>query len=610
MIAPAADTPRGEYDRRLKARRDQAARMDRSDLALARARLAAAIAGGVIAWAALFAWPGGVIAPWWLAVPAVAFVGLAFRHDTVLRAKRRALRAVAFYERGIERLEGGWAGKGSSGDRFLEGSHLYAADLDLFGKGSVFERLCAARTRAGEETLAAWLSRPATADETRQRQAAVTELRHRLDLREDLALIGEEVRLGVHGNDLALWGRAEPLLPAKPLSLRSTQALAFAASLVSAIALAGWAAGLWEGLPALAVLAAQGLFGAWLRPRVLSVIGSVDRSAYELGILSALLERIEREPVSSGRLAALRAALETGGVPPSARIARLRRLVGRLDWRRNQFFAPAAFLLMWGTHLACAIESWRARCGPAIAQWLRVSGEFEALCSLAGYAWENPADPMPHVLDDGPPPALFEAEGLGHPLLPDNRSVRNDLSLGEGSRVFIVSGSNMSGKSTLLRTVGVNAALAMAGAPVRATWLRLSPVVLGASLRIHDSLQEGTSHFYAEITRLRCIADLAREGRPVLFLVDEMLHGTNSHDRRIGAQGVIRGLVARGAVGLVTTHDLALSKIAEPSDGRVVNVHFEDRLEAGRMVFDYRLRAGVVTHSNALELMRAVGLEI
>jgi DNA mismatch repair ATPase MutS len=196
-------------------------------------------------------------------------------------------------------------------------------------------------------------------------------------------------------------------------------------------------------------------------------------------------------------------------------------------------------------------------------------------------------------------------------LIPETRNVRTDLKLSdEERRVLIVSGSNMSGKSTLLRTVGINTVLALAGAPIRARRLRLTPLQVGASIRIQDSLQAGASRFYAEITRLRQIVELTEGELPVLFLLDEILHGTNSHDRRIGAEGVVRGLIERGAIGLITTHDLALARIAEELAPRAANVHFEDHLEEGKMTFDYRLRPGVVERSNALELMRSVGLEV
>jgi DNA mismatch repair ATPase MutS len=234
-------------------------------------------------------------------------------------------------------------------------------------------------------------------------------------------------------------------------------------------------------------------------------------------------------------------------------------------------------------------------------------GEFEALSSLAGHAYERPQDPFPELVEE----TRFDGEGLGHPLIPEFRNVRTDLRLGdEGPRVLIVSGSNMSGKSTLLRTLGTNTVLALAGATVRARSLRLSPLQVGASIRIQDSLQAGASRFYAEITRLRQIVELTEQELPVLFLLDEILHGTNSHDRLIGAEGVVRGLTGRRAIGLVTTHDLALARIADELEPHAANVHFEDHLENGKMSFDYQLRPGIVQRSNALELMRSVGLEV
>jgi DNA mismatch repair ATPase MutS len=264
-------------------------------------------------------------------------------------------------------------------------------------------------------------------------------------------------------------------------------------------------------------------------------------------------------------------------------------------------------LLLWDLHLVYAIERWRRASGPAVRRWLVAVGEMEALSSLAGYHYEHPDDVFPD-LNAGTP--CFDGEGLGHPLLSEAVTVRNDVRLADELRVLVVSGSNMSGKSTLLRTVGVNAVLAQAGAPVRARRLRLSTLQLGTSIRIEDSLQAGVSRFYAEITRLGTIMRRAGEARPVLFLIDELLHGTNSHDRRIGAEAIVRGLVERGAIGLVTTHDLALAYVAEALGTRGANVHFQDVLEEGRMRFDYRMRPGVVQKSNALALMRSVGLEV
>jgi len=320
-----------------------------------------------------------------------------------------------------------------------------------------------------------------------------------------------------------------------------------------------------------------------------------------------VLRRLEREQFSSPRLVEVRAALDVEGLAPSRQIAQLNRLIDLLDARRNMMFAPLAALLLWPLQLAFVIERWRQRSGPAVARWLAAVGELEALTSLAGYSYEHPQDPFPELAEGE---GYFEGEGLGHPLIPEGRNVRTDLRLSDEPRVLVISGSNMSGKSTLLRTVGTNTVMALAGAPVRARRLRLSAMEVGASIRIQDSLQAGASRFYAEITRLRQIVELTKKAIPVLFLLDEILHGTNSHDRLIGAEGVVRGLIDRGAIGMVTTHDLALAQIAEELVPRAANVHFEDHLEGGKIAFDYRLRPGVVQRSNALELMRSVGLEV
>jgi DNA mismatch repair ATPase MutS len=261
--------------------------------------------------------------------------------------------------------------------------------------------------------------------------------------------------------------------------------------------------------------------------------------------------------------------------------------------------------LMYTIQSALAVERWRQRHGSVVASWLNVLGEIEALESVAGYSFERPEDPFPEFLDG---PAAFKATGLGHPLISPEARVRNDVDISGETRVLLVSGSNMSGKSTLLRSVGMNAVLAMTGAPVCATHLQLTPLQVGASIRVNDSLYEGSSRFYAEITRLRQLFEPS--GLPLLFLLDELLQGTNSTDRRIGAQGVVRALIDRGAIGLISTHDLALTDGTELRHGALKNVHFQDELEDGKLTFDFKLRDGVVTKSNGIELMRAIGLDV
>ena len=547
----------------------------------------------------------GIVTAWLIALPCFVFLALMIRHQSIIRQIEHLRRATEYYQSALTRLDDGWAGKGATGEQFASPSHPYAADLDIFGHGSLFELISRARTRAGEQRLAEWLLAPSSPATVLERQQAIDELRSRLDLREDLALLGDDTRAAVDDQALAKWGAAE-----SRLTSRTVPVIAALLGLTSLTTVILWFAFGYRTL-ALAALFAESIFIFVYRQRVAQTIAEVDRPGRDLRLLSAILARLEREPLDSGPLSRIRQHLEVAGERPSRQIARLSRLIEILDSTRNQFFAPFAFVLLIPAQIAFAIDRWRACSGGSIQPWIDAVAELEALSSLAGFAFENPEHVFPEIVPaaDGAG-ACFEAIGLGHPLLPANRCVRNDVALGNPLRVLIVSGSNMSGKSTMMRTIGINAVLAFAGAPVRAERLRLSPLTIGASIQIQDSLQSGASRFYAEITRLKQIVELTNDERPLLFLLDEILSGTNSHDRRIGAEAIIRGLVSRGAIGLTTTHDLALTKMVEPLGHQATNVHFEDHLEGGKMVFDYRMQPGIVTHSNALELMRAIGLEV
>ena len=508
----------------------------------------------------------------------------------------------AFYEQGLARIEDRWLELDAPAPvRVADAHHLYAADLDLFGSGSLFQLLSLARTRAGEETLASWLAAPAPADTIHERQTAVTELTDGLDLREHLWSAGAAVATSVHPDTLVEWAE-EP--PALPWWLQPVSALLTAAVIATAVV----AVTRGTYLPLLLVLAlALAVLYRFLAAvsRVLHLAGSWSR---DLDVMARILEHLEAPVFSSALLQRLVSQLRARGVAPSAAIRRLHRLSEMHDWQHNVLFAAIAAPLLWGVHLALAIERWRSAHGREIRIWLQAIGEFEALSSIAAYRYEHPDDVFPTI--DASLEATLDGVQLGHPLLPSARMVRNDVSLDRRQQLLVVSGSNMSGKSTLLRTVGVNVVLALMGAPVRAASLRLSPLALGATLRIQDSLQEGRSRFFAEITRLKEIADRARHQPPVLFLLDELFHGTNSHDRLAGASGLLRALLDRGAIGLVTTHDMALAAVANQLAPRAVNVHFEDQFENGEMRFDYLMKPGPVTSSNALALMRSVGLDV
>lgn len=624
-VTTSESSPFATYSAALAAYETSSRDLRARDRLLSSLRLGLAAATIVMAWLALAQQLFGAR---WIFVPIVLFVAVAILHERAVRARARADRAARFYSRGIERLEDRWAGRGEPGTRFVDDHHPYASDLDLFGSGSLFERLCTARSPAGQETLAAWLLAAAEPQEIRLRQEAVLELRDEVALREKLFVATDEVGSAIDSSSLRQWAlrpRALPsgLLRFASLALAVLTSMAVLLSVPSVLRLlissthpemavaVSESARPWLFGTLVVLLLAEGLLAAYLRAATVDAVGAIERSSDQLTLLATILKCIEGKAFQSPKLAALQQSLRGqeslrgAGRPASQRIAGLVKIVDLLESRRNPFFAPFGALLLWTTNLAFAIERWRSENGAEAGRWLDAVGSFEALSSLASFAYERPDTVVPEIRDGE---STFEARELGHPLLPGSRVVRNDVAMGPKAQLLIISGSNMSGKSTMLRTIGSNGVLALAGSLVCARSMSISPLRIGASIRLHDSLQEGTSRFYAEISRIRQIVDLA--SGPLLFLLDEILHGTNSHDRRIGAEAILRTLVQEGAIGLVTTHDLALAKIGDSLGKQVINVHFEDHLEDGKMMFDYRMRPGVVDKSNALELMRAVGLKV
>ncbi len=541
-----------------------------------------------------------------LLVPLALFIVLAVLHEKVLASIGLRGRAIRFYERGLARVQDRWAGDGEMGERFLDPVHPYARDLDIFGRASVFELLCTARTRAGEETLAAWLLEAASVEEIFLRQEAIRDLKERVQFRERLFSLGETVRLGVKPDALSEWGERKPAFPQ-----RATRIVTRTLGVLWILSLVSW--GVWDlGAIAAAMTVLNFAWAHRIHSRLDRASDALEDASDGLELLAGVLALLENEHFSAPKLKGVQAALRREGTAPSAAIRRLARIVKGLKSRRN----PAARLMdvvtFWSAWLLFRAERWQKEFGPQIRGWLAAAGEFEALTSLSGYAYEHGEDVFPEFVpptEIGVTP-LFEAEGMAHPLLPARMAMRNDLKLGDGLQLIVLSGPNMAGKSTFIRCIGVNAVLAQCGAPVRARRLRLSPLQVAASICILDSLSGGVSRFYAEIHRIKLVFDLTGGPVPVLFLLDELLSGTNSHDRLVGTRFVVRSLAERGAMGMVSTHDLALTKIPETMGERAANFHFEDRFEEGKLIFDYRLMPGVVKTSNALELMRSIGLDV
>jgi ABC-type transport system involved in cytochrome c biogenesis ATPase subunit len=545
-----------------------------------------------------------------------AFVLFVVRHALLLADKGRLEVRAAWIDRAIARMNEDVA-KAPTGAAFLTTGHPYASDLDIVGRASLFQRVSTAETPAGQATLASWLLEPATPEVVLARQEAVRDLAERHAFREDLAALGFQVQVGRANSEalsperLGAWARARATPPIRD---RATAKLAhvIVPLTLASFAVAGPLASLFGPLRFLpgVLLVALVLILLDLRAHIEPDLALIASREAPFGRYRAVLERIEAEPWRAPRLALLaRTLVAEGGATASREMRAFERIQGFADLRHNGLVHLFAnFFLLWDVWCALALERWRERAGRSVEAWLAAMGEVEALASFATLHFEEPGYVFPE-LSNGPP--CFEAKELAHPLLRRDVRIANDVAVGTApAQALLVTGSNMSGKSTLLRAIGVNAVLALAGAPVCAASVRLTVLSVRTSMRISDSLEEGISHFYAELERLKAIVDAVASGARVLFLLDEVMHGTNSRERNIGAKAVIEHLVEKGAIGAATSHDLGLAALEEESGGRIRNAHFQEHVEDGRMTFDYRMRPGPVATTNALRLMRMVGLPV
>ena len=594
------EMPESEYVRRVAERRQQLANIRVHHQRLWMYLIVAVLAGAVITWAAFSL---HLISALWILPPSVVVLSTVQSLTKNARAHGRVQRIVSFYELGLLRLGDKWQGQGIDGKEFLPKNHVYASDLDLFGQGSLFELLCTARTSVGRTTLANWLLNPAECGQAGERQVAISELRDMLDLRDDWASVGGS-GLDQAGSAVSDWADL-PVIAFS--SFVRTLAITLPICLVVVSLLAGvgilghhwpWAIAVPIGL--------ETLVACLLLKKTRLTAANLDQPSFELSLLAPLLDRLERAEFRCSLLKSLQSQLTASSGRPSEQIRLLRFCAWLLNLRKSEYFALLSSIILWGTNLAILIERWRQQNRNGLARWLDSLGQFEALLCLARYYYENPDYTFAVLRPESSP--TFWAEGLGHPLLNTKACVRCDIALDpKKTQLIVVSGSNMSGKSTLLRSVGVNCVLALAGAPVCAVLLRISPLQIGCSISVHDSLLQAKSRFQAEVERLKWIITLSRI-KGTLFLLDEMLGGTNSADRLFGARALIDQLAANAAVGIVTTHDLALTDVVTALEGRAINVHFEEYYEDNEMRFDYRMRPGVLSRTNGLNVMAALGL--
>ena len=604
MSAPAeSPSPHRTYTERRAAAQADLTALDRVSARYANLRTVAFLAAVVIAGLIL---AGRLTRVWWWgsAAAVVVYGVLAVLHHQVFRREGRAKLYVLLNERGLARLGRGWHEFTERGERFLSGGHLYTPDLDVFGQGSLFQLLNETATRAGEERLAAWLSSPASAAEVEARQGAARELAPRVDFRQDLCVDSRVVAKEKADPALFIrWAEAGPSLD----SIRWAKPVAVVLPLVT---LALYVLEELDVLPDSSVwlgLAAQLAVAVITRRTLRAMDEGVEAGERGFVRYAPLFERVEGQKFEHPLLRQLQSGLQRPGEKPvSAHFARFSRLFSFIEFKRHQFHPIVHWLTLWDIHALFALERWRAAHGKHVRRWFEALAELEALSCVAGLAHDRPEFCWPVLEAQGP---RVEATVLGHPLL--DAPVPNDVSLPGPRHALLITGSNMSGKTTLMRALGANVVLALAGAPVCAKTFRLSPLQVLTSMRVKDSLERGVSYFYAEVQRIKAVLDAAQAAKgQALFLLDEILLGTNTRERQIASREVLRLLLGTGACGAVTTHDLSLAVLADEPGAHVVNVHFRDHLEDGKMVFDYKLRQGVVDTTNALRVLRLAGVPV
>ncbi|MBN8825067.1 MULTISPECIES: DNA mismatch repair protein MutS [unclassified Spirosoma] len=492
-----------------------------------------------------------------------------------------------------------------TGEQFASPTHYYTGDLDVFGKHSLFRLLNRTHTYEGQNRLATWLKAPSSPDSIRLRHQVVDELKPQMDWRqqfEGVAYIEEKV--GQAPTDLIKWATAE--ITPLPGYLTIVRFLFPAITLSLFIA---WLAGYLPGMTVLLALAVHGFILSQTAARAKEVSEQTFEISAALRAFRSLFQQAEQLKGDAIRLRAIRQALSSDKQSASEAIGSLAKLTEGLNFRRNPyFFLLFGIATLWDIQYLYRLERWRQNHGPELSRWFEALGELEALNSLAGFAYAHPDYTTPDIVDDE---FVLDFTLAAHPLLPPDRSIANSLKMAGSGQTILITGSNMSGKSTFLRTIGANVVLALAGAVVSAERFWCSPVRVFTSMRTQDSLEESTSSFYAELKRLQTLIQLTKQPSkiPVLYFLDEILKGTNSADRHRGAEALIRQLHHTTASGFVSTHDLELGQLTD-ADDFVRNYHFQSDLDNGELLFDYKLREGICQSFNASQLMQAIGIEM
>jgi hypothetical protein len=520
------------------------------------------------------------------------------------RSINHTRRLVQLNEEELRIMEGFYADRYSAAEH-LPPLHPYAHDLDILGPNSIFQWLNRCHSGQGRELLAQNLLQPLPVEEILERQEAVKELAPLYEWRQQLAALSLE-----HPITTSMQHKAERWINRKEEHFTSP-AWKWFIPLYSLVAIAATVACILGFIPVQIFSFLFILFFIYsgsLSRRAMTAYNELDGMLREAGTLQQVMRYLEEKDFNSPLLQKLQASVRADDGKAHVQIGRLSEILNRFDLRLNILvFIFLNSLVLWDARQMISLNRWRERNRQKLSQWFRFIAETETLCSLAALRFNHPGWCMPKFV---PEHYSFAAKALGHPLIPEAQRVVNDFSLHGQGKVALITGSNMAGKSTFLRSLGVNMALAQAGGPACAESMTLSPAGLMSSMRIADNLAENTSTFYAELKKLKTIIEAVNEHRQVLVLLDEVLRGTNSLDRHIGLEALIRQFIRQHAVAVIATHDVEVASLEKEYPEDLENYHFDVQVEGEELYFDYRLKTGVCTSLNASILMKKIGIEL
>ncbi len=495
-------------------------------------------------------------------------------------------------------------------DHFEDGSrhsphdHLYANDIDLFGRASLFQYINRTTSEMGSDELANWLLNPSGEATIIQRQEAIKELAATTAWRQELQAFGKEKKIGTQTKErLQNW-----ILEKSVFNMPIWKLLQYLLPLIMVTVIALNIADLVNYPIRNYFLLGAAVIAYFISTKVIPIHYQVSKMTEELSVLSGSILLIEKTPFQSDLLKQLHANYLIKKGAASGELKQLKSILARLDYRLNPvIFIPLAILLQWDLQQVMALEKWKKRNQQNIADWFDTLGKLEALCSLATLHFNHPGWCFPVIKK-----AHFSIQGdaIGHPLINKNKRVNNPININDRGELMLITGSNMAGKSTYLRSIGINVVLTMAGSVVCAKNFSLSPVQLITSMRIADNLEENTSTFYAELKKLKTVIEKVNANEKVFILLDEILRGTNSLDRHTGSVALTKQLIKHKAAGIIATHDIELAKLKEEYPANMLNYHFDAQVSNDELYFDYELKEGICSSINASILMKKIGIEL